>query len=181
MQIFPNGGWSGLLPILLTLAGTCWQAQAQDHEEHTSLWERTQLLGDWRGARTRLAQRGIILDLSTTNFYQGVTSGGPADARGEWEYGGVGDAYITLVGDKFGWKGFVAQIHAETRFGNSINSAVGLAPPNFRLLLPPGEAPVVAVTSYFLFRNRSAAAGAWRPASPGLRCTEDRGRRALQT
>ncbi len=148
MRIFQNGWRTGSLAVLLTLVGVSGQAHAQDHEDHTSLRDRAQLTGDWHGARTRLAQRGIILDFQTTQFYQGVTSGGPADARGEWEYGGVGDAYITIVGDKFGWKGFVFSIHAETRFGNSINSAVGLAPPNFRLLLPPGDAPVVAVTNY---------------------------------
>jgi len=148
MQIFQNGWRTGSLTVLLTLVGACWQAHAQDSGAATSLRDRAQLTGDWHGARTRLAQRGIILDFQTTQFYQGVTSGGPADARGEWEYGGVGDAYITIVGDKFGWKGFVFSIHTETRFGNSINSAVGLAPPNFRLLLPPGDPPVVAVTNY---------------------------------
>ncbi|GAG02544.1 unnamed protein product, partial [marine sediment metagenome] len=98
--------------------------------------------------RTRLAQRGIIVDLQTTQFYQGITSGGPPDKRGEWEYGGVGDAYITILGDKFGWKGFVFSIHAETRFGDSINPLVGLAPPNHRLLMPPEDPPVIAVTNY---------------------------------
>jgi len=107
MNIFQSGWRLGSLAVLLTLAGTCLQANAQEHEDHLSLRERAQLFGDWRGARTRLAERGIIVDVQTTQFYQGITSGGPADARGEWEYGGVGDAYITLVGDKFGWKGFL--------------------------------------------------------------------------
>jgi porin len=148
MRVFQNGWWSGSIAVLLTLLATCWQAQAQDSGGHTSPRERAQLTGDWNGARTQLAQRGIILDFQTTSFYQGITRGGPADARGEWEYGGVGDAYITIVGDKFGWKGFAAVIHAETRFGESINSAVGLAPPNYRLLFPPVDPPVVAVTGY---------------------------------
>jgi porin len=148
MNNFQTGRRIGLFAVLLTLAGTCGQAHAQDHQDHLSLHERAQLFGDWRGARTRLAERGIIVDVQTTQFYQGITSGGPAVARGEWEYGGVGDAYITLVGDKFGWKGFLFSIHAETRFGESINSAVGLAPPNTRLLFPPNDPPVVAVTNY---------------------------------
>jgi porin len=148
IRILQNGWWCRSLAVLLTLLGTCGQAYAQDLEDHTSLTERAQLFGDWGGARTVLAERGIIVDLQTTQFYQGITSGGPADARGDWEYGGVGDAYITVVGEKFGWKGFVAQIHAETRFGNSINSSVGLAPPNYRLLFPPVEPTVFAVTGY---------------------------------
>jgi porin len=153
MRIFQNGWGAGSLAVLLTLVGPCWQANAQDDEDHTSLRERDQLFGDWRGARTRLAQRGIIVDFQTTQFYQGITSGGAADARGEWEYGGVGDAYITLVGDKFGWKGFTFAIHAETRFGTDINSELGLAPPNFRMLLPPGDPPLVAVTSYYFIQQ----------------------------
>ncbi|MEE9359387.1 MAG: carbohydrate porin [Hyphomicrobium sp.] len=148
MRIFGNNWRAGSLAVLLTLVGTCWQAQAQDHEGHASLWERAQLFGDWRGVRTRLAQRGIIVDLQSTQFYQGITSGGPPGKRGEWEYGGVGDAYITIVGDKFGWKGFLFSIHAETRFGDSINPFVGLAPPNHRLLMPPEDPPVIAVTNY---------------------------------
>jgi porin len=39
-------------------------------------WHRTQLSGDWGGARTDLAQRGIFIDLYTTGAYQNVTSGG---------------------------------------------------------------------------------------------------------
>ena len=43
--------------------------------------ERTHLLGDWGGARTALAERGIIVDIQATQFYQGVTYGsiGTAD------------------------------------------------------------------------------------------------------
>ena len=149
MRRFATDWGAGSLAVLLALVGTCWQAHAQEHHaEHTSLHERTQLFGDWRGARTRLAQRGIIVDLQSTHFYQGITSGGPPEHRGEWEYGGVGDAYITILGDKFGWKGFVFSIHAETRLGDTINPFVGLAPPNNRLLVPPDDPPVVAVTNY---------------------------------
>lgn len=63
MRIFQNRWGAGLLAVLLTLIGTYGRARAQDHEEHTSLRERAQLFGDWHGARSRLAQRGIIVDL----------------------------------------------------------------------------------------------------------------------
>ena len=125
-------------------------SQAEELTHHESLHERSTLFGDWRGARTALAQRGILLDLSTTQFYQGVTSGGRKEDRGEWEYGGFGDALLTIVGDKFGLRGFSAQIKAETKFGNDINSAVGLAPPNVRLLVPLFDAPGIAVTGWQL-------------------------------
>ena len=126
---------------------------ANEPQHAPGLHERPYLFGDWRGARTRLMQRGIILDFHATQFYQGITSGGNPGARNEWEYGGVGDAVLTLVGDKFGWKGFAAIIHAETRYGNDINSELGLAPPNFRLLFPPVDPPVVAVTGWQLVQQ----------------------------
>src|SRR5215218_6681777 len=38
--------------------------------------ERPKLLGDWGGARTRLRDCGVTLDVSSTNFYSGVAGGG---------------------------------------------------------------------------------------------------------
>ena len=40
------------------------------------IWNRTQLTGDWGGARTDLAARGFFFDLYSTSTYQDVTSGG---------------------------------------------------------------------------------------------------------
>lgn len=78
-------------------------ASLADEIEHSDgLRDRAHLFGDWRGARTSLAERGIIVNVSTKQFYQGITSGGKPEARSEWEYSGVGDAYVTIVGDKFG-------------------------------------------------------------------------------
>src|SRR5450432_2791532 len=39
-------------------------------------WHRTQLSGDWEGARTQLAHRGMFFDLYSTTAYQNVASGG---------------------------------------------------------------------------------------------------------
>src|SRR5258708_11472897 len=39
-------------------------------------WHRTQLTGDWGGARTYLARHGFFLDLYSTSAFQDVTSGG---------------------------------------------------------------------------------------------------------
>ena len=44
--------------------------------EGGDLWHRTQLTGDWGGARTDLADHGFFFDLYTTSTYQDVTSGG---------------------------------------------------------------------------------------------------------
>src|SRR5260370_5571010 len=41
-----------------------------------AFWHRNQLTGNWGGARTDLARRGIFLDLYSTSAYQDVTAGG---------------------------------------------------------------------------------------------------------
>ena len=91
---------------LLAAALTTWfclcttvPSQSEETSSKANLHERSRLFGDWRGAKTALAQRGILLDFSSTHFYQGVTSGGRKEDRGEWEYGGYGDARLTIVGD----------------------------------------------------------------------------------
>ncbi|MGX9425587.1 MULTISPECIES: carbohydrate porin [Bradyrhizobium] len=40
------------------------------------IWRRTQLLGDWGGTRTELAQKGFFFDIYSTSYYQNITSGG---------------------------------------------------------------------------------------------------------
>lgn len=141
------------LAALFCLSCPATHSFADDFEHQDGLRDRPHLFGDWRGARTSLAERGIIVDVSTTQFYQGITNGGRAEARNEWEYGGVGDAVVTIVGDKFGWNGFAAVIHAETNFGTNINGQVGLAPPNYRMLFPVADKPVVAVTGWTLLQQ----------------------------
>src|SRR5262249_26420555 len=39
-------------------------------------WHRTQLTGDWSGARSNWADHGVFLDIYSTSAYQNVTSGG---------------------------------------------------------------------------------------------------------
>src|SRR5262249_36615874 len=39
-------------------------------------WRRTQLSGDWNGARKNWADHGIFLDIYSTSTYQNVPSGG---------------------------------------------------------------------------------------------------------
>jgi hypothetical protein len=39
------------------------------------IWNRTQLTGDWGGARTDLARHGVFIDVYSTSDHQNVTSG----------------------------------------------------------------------------------------------------------
>jgi porin len=103
-----------------------------------SLCTRSHLTGDMWCIRPSLAQRGIVADLQLTQFYQGVTSGG---ANEVFRYGGKLDYNFTFLGEPLGLnKGFVAMLHAETRFGEDvILDAAGLAPVNANMLYPSLE------------------------------------------
>ncbi len=100
---------------------------------------REHLFGDWFGARGDLAERGIVVELPFTQFYQGVASGGVEQTS---RYGGKLDYLVTLQGQKLGLnEGFTAILHAETRYGEDANGPAGsLALPNVNMLWPlPGE------------------------------------------
>jgi porin len=92
-----------------------------------------------------LAEQGIVYIASTTQFYQGVTSGGVEQG---FEFGGKVDQFLNLDSGKLGlWDGMTVSLHAETRFGDDVNrSAVGLAPVNVAMLYPADE-HVTAITN----------------------------------
>lgn len=110
------------------------------------LLERPKLAGDWFGYRSRLRDCGITVDMSTTQFYQGVTSGG---LERSFSYGGRNDYFLTLDGEKLGlWKGFFAHLHGETRYGESANFNTGaLSPVNEYLLVPGTKGTVSGLTA----------------------------------
>src|SRR5206468_8505300 len=58
-----------------------------------SLFERPKLTGDWLGLRESLRDRGITLDVSTTGYYQGVTTGGLQDG---FNFGGRADYLLNV-------------------------------------------------------------------------------------
>ena len=90
--------------------GGCWQT-------------RSKLTGDWGGFRNDLACRGITLDASLTQFYQGVLSGGRDE---DYFYGGRLDYFLNIDGEKAGlMKGSFISLHAEQIYGLSANSAAG--------------------------------------------------------
>lgn len=117
-------------------------------------WTRQYILGDWGGARSGLAERGFSLDLLATQFYQGVASGGRQQA---WEYGGKVDYLANLDGGKFGlWQGFFVNMHAETRFGNSVNNIDGLlTPSNIVMMFPEPDSSITAITGLKLVQALS--------------------------
>ena len=88
---------------------------------------REYLTGDMFGARSGLAEHGVVADLQLTQFYQDVANGGVEQRDA---YGGKLDYFFTFA------KGF-AVLHAETRIGETvILDAAGLAPVNSNMLYP---------------------------------------------
>src|SRR5262249_90525 len=69
-----------------------------------AIMDRPRMFGNWWGARDALLERGLNFDISSTQFYQGVASGGIDQT---FAYGGRNDYLLKLEGEKAGlWKGF---------------------------------------------------------------------------
>src|SRR6266516_3900804 len=100
-----------------------------------TIFERPKLTGDWWGARDTLSSHGLTLDISLTQFYQGVVDGGN---ERDFEYGGKLDYYLNFDGAKAGlWPGLSLTMHVETRYGEDVNDIEGmLAFANFNMAYP---------------------------------------------
>lgn len=109
------------------------------------LVERLKLTGDWFGWRSGLADHGVTLDISATQYFQGVTAGGIEQA---FKYGGRNDYFLNLDGEKLGlWQGVSVTLHGESRYGETANSLAGtLLAPNLLLALPQPSGSVTALT-----------------------------------
>jgi porin len=90
-------------------------------------------------------ERGVTVDVSTTQFYQGVTSGGIEQV---FEYSGRNDYYVNVEGEKAGlWQGLLITLHGETRYGRTVNSDTGaLMPVNTGPLFPVPTGSETALT-----------------------------------
>jgi len=109
------------------------------------LFERPRLSGDWGGLRTDLLESGVQLDVSSTQYYQGVAHGGQRQA---FLSGGRNDYFLNVDGEKVGlWNGIALTLHGETRYGDTVSSIGGtLASPNLLLSLPSADGSVTGLT-----------------------------------
>jgi porin len=116
------------------------------------LWKRSFLTGDWGGERTKLAEQGILFDLTVTQNGQGNAHGGK-NTNGAFEYGGAADYTLRLDTARMGlWPGGLLTLHGETQMGRSTNGNVGsLAPSNFKSLLPfPGDPGITTLSEFYI-------------------------------
>jgi porin len=117
---------------------------------------RPKLTGDWFGLRTDLRDHGVTLDVSSTQFYQGLTTGGfPQEIRlfagalqNQFQYGGRADYLLNIDGQKAGlWQGLAIDLHGETLYGHSVNSNTGaLMPVSLGQDVPLPNGTITALT-----------------------------------
>jgi porin len=120
-------------------------------------WHRTQLTGDWGGARTYLARHGFFFDLYSTSAYQDVTTGG-------LKTGGSFIQNIQLsinvdTGRAGLWPAGLFHVTLESRSGSSPQRTftVGSTVPQYYGLSLPGPflTDDVLPTEYFLIQSLS--------------------------
>jgi len=101
------------------------------------LGNRMFLTGDWGGARTKLANQGILFELDATQILQGNAHGGK-DTNNAFRYSGSVDYTIKLDTARMKlWPGGLFTFHGETQFGQGIQGKVGsILPANFDAILP---------------------------------------------
>jgi porin len=74
------------------------------------LLHRPALTGDWGGARSALAEKGISLNVETLNYTQGNAHGGRS-TNGAFRYGGSADYILQLDTARMGlWPGGYVKI-----------------------------------------------------------------------
>lgn len=101
----------------------------------SELAARSRLLGDPWGVRGRLAERGIVMELSFTQFYQGPSESDRIDGW-DFEYASKTDAFLAVDGEKLGlWRGLSLRAHSQLRYGDAV-----LQPGS--TLVPVGSAPL---------------------------------------
>jgi porin len=129
---------SGLLGALAGAVAVAASAKAQDqpvaaHAEPAGIvplldysgdfWTRPRITGDWGGARTDLAEKGLTFDLNWTQYIQGVAAGGLSR---DVEYGGKLDYLGKIDLMRMGLvPGGLVTFRAETRYGSSVNGDSG--------------------------------------------------------
>jgi porin len=127
-------------------------SESEDPPFGGPLFERAKLSGDWSGLRTDLHESGVTLDVSSTQYYQGVARGG---LRQAFLYGGRNDYFLNFDGEGHGlWEGASVTLHGETRYGETVSSIGGtLLSPNLLLSLPTPEGAVTALTGVTLTQS----------------------------
>jgi len=107
-------------------------------------WTAPAMTGDWGGARTKLAEHGLSLNVDVIQYGMSNAYGGRS-TNGGMAYSGTASYLLQVDTWRAGlWPGGLIRLRGETTFGRSINGRTGsIDSPNFDALLPvpndPGE------------------------------------------
>jgi porin len=103
------------------------------------------LFGDSFGLRPLLEQYGLSIYISSTQFEQGVASGGVQQA---FRWGGKFDMLAHVDSDQLGlWDGGMLDLFAESRLGQSIDHFAGVfSPTNLAMFFPVPDQQITAIT-----------------------------------
>jgi len=92
-----------------------------DYSGHLS--SRAWLLGDWNGSRTSLANKGVQMNIQSTQTTQSIINGGRNEHS---EFGGSLDYNMTLDLQKMGIApGAIVKFRVESRYGDTVNQSAG--------------------------------------------------------
>lgn len=88
-------------------------------------WHWPRMTGDWGGARTKLEDAGIRLDVYYVHEY-GVNVKGGRNANNAQKHSGTSDIFLTLDFEKLQFiRGGMLLMHARQQFGLNVNPFVG--------------------------------------------------------
>lgn len=128
------------------------QSLIQELPDYTGdLSQRKYLTGDWGGARTEMAEKGILFDLSLTQVFQGNAHGGK-NTKDAAEYSGSFDLTLKFDTARMGlWPGGLLTLRGETWFGHNLHGDVGsISAVNSDNLFPiPGESGKTTLSEYY--------------------------------
>ena len=122
-----------------------------------SIWERTQLTGDWGGLRTDLARHGLFFDVYSTSTYQDVTSGGLK----------TGSSFVQNIQTSVNidtaraglWSGGLIHVTAQSRYGDLPEDTftAGTVVPQYTGLVEPDplQSHETNLSEYFLVQALS--------------------------
>lgn len=107
---------------------------------------RKELTDDWGGLRARWKDKGVVVDTSLTQFYQGVASGGTETGS---DYNGTAQARVEFdFGKLAGWQFWSAEVKGEWRFGGPLLGGTGtINPVNTAAMIPGSDGSKFSVTA----------------------------------
>jgi len=121
-------------------------APSPDPKPDPDFWSQEEMTGNWGGTRAKWRDKGVDLQFSLSQFYQGVASGG---TQTNSEYNGKFETLFKFdLGKLAGMQFWSAEIQTQTRFGGPLLTGTGtINPVNTAVIIPGGKDTVFSITA----------------------------------